>query len=65
MCWRRNKTDILGGINEGLDTLFICGGLSGNETGITKISDNPDPKKLSAFLTINNLKPTNSIGFLK
>ena len=59
------KTDILGGINEGLDTLFICGGLSGHETGITKIGDNPDPKKLSAFLTINNLKPTNSIGFLK
>ena len=59
------KTDVLGGVNEGLDTLFICGGLASNETGIDKIRDTPDRKKLNTFLTINNLNPTNSIGFLK
>ncbi|MAI97470.1 MAG: TIGR01459 family HAD-type hydrolase [Rhodobacteraceae bacterium] len=59
------KTDVLGGVNEGLDTLFICGGLASNETGIDKIRDTPDRKKLNTFLAINNLNPTNSIGFLK
>ncbi len=59
------NTDILGGYNQKLDTLFVCGGLSGDETGITLANEKPDPKKLNEFIKANNLHPTASIGFLR
>ena len=59
------NTDILGGYNQGLDTLFVCGGLSGQETGVTHANEKPNPKKLSEFIIKNDLHPTASIGFLK
>ena len=59
------RTDILGGHNEKLDTLFVCGGLAGKETGITRPNDKPDPQKLEKFVTSNDLYPTASIGFLQ
>jgi HAD superfamily hydrolase (TIGR01459 family) len=59
------NTDILGGHNEQLDTLFVCGGLSSEKTGITKTNHNPDPKKLGEFILENKIQPTASIGFLQ
>ena len=55
-------TDILGGQQEDLDTLFISGGLAAAETGTVT---QPDPTKLEAFLTGAQLAPRWSIGFLR
>ena len=59
------NTDILGGSNQNLDTLFICGGLSGDETGVAQGNEKPDPRKLNEFIRVNHLSPTASIGFLR
>ena len=59
------NTDILGGHNEKLDTLFVCGGLSSEKTGITENNDEPDPQKLYELTLEKNLHPTASIGFLQ
>lgn len=56
------KTDVPGGINEGMDTLFITGGLSKEITGT---QEQPDPAKLAAHLAEVQLSPTASIGFLR
>ncbi|QPH52423.1 TIGR01459 family HAD-type hydrolase [Pontivivens ytuae] len=55
-------TDIAGGMGEGLDTLFITGGLAAEETGTDR---QPDPEKLAAFLNRHDLTPTASMGFLR
>jgi len=56
------RTDVLGGLGEDIDTLFITGGLARAETGTT---DQPDPSKLAAYLTEAELEPTYSIGMLR
>ncbi|MEL6679229.1 MAG: TIGR01459 family HAD-type hydrolase [Pseudomonadota bacterium] len=55
-------TDIRGGVGEGLDTLFITGGLARQATGT---EDQPDADALRAFLADAKLSPTASIGFLR
>ncbi len=55
-------TDIRGGVQENLDTLFITGGLAAAET---KTTDQPEPKALSAYLEKEMASPTFSIGFLR
>ncbi len=55
-------TDVQGGIGEGIDTLFITGGLAREETGTT---DQPDPEKLAKYLKDSEQTPTFSIGFLR
>jgi HAD superfamily hydrolase (TIGR01459 family) len=57
------RTDILGGIGEGLDTLFVTGGLAAAEMGPDP--ENPDPARLSAFLEREQLSPTAAIGRLR
>ena len=42
-------TDILGAMGEGLDSLFVTGGLAAEETGTTAAAG-PDPALLAAFL---------------
>lgn len=55
-------TDIAGGMGEGLDTLFITGGLAASET---KTSYQPDPDALKAYLDKEKTDPTYSIGRLR
>lgn len=55
-------TDVLGGSGEGLDVLFVTGGLALEET---KTKDQPDPDALHAFLDGAQMNPTYSIGFLR
>jgi len=56
------NTDVAGGIGEGMDTLFITGGLAATETGT---DTQPDPQKLDAFLAERKLSPTAAMGFLR
>ena len=55
-------TDILGAEKEGIDSLFITGGLAALETG-TK--DQPDQGLLEHYLKEQKLYPTYSIGYLR
>jgi HAD superfamily hydrolase (TIGR01459 family) len=56
-------TDIAGGIGEGLDTLFVTGGLAAAELGPDP--EAPDPGLLTAFLARHRLAPTAAIGRLR
>ena len=56
------QTDIKGAQGEGIDSLFISGGLARLETGT---SDQPDPKALEAFLSREMVTPTYTIGQLR
>jgi len=56
-------TDIQGGIGEGIDTLFISGGLAATEFGPDV--ENPDPALLEPWLSARQLSPTYAIGRLR
>ena len=55
-------TDIDGALGEGLDSLFITGGLAARET---KTENQPDPTALEAYLANEMMQPTYSIGKLR
>ena len=55
-------TDIQGALGEGIDSLFITGGLAAQETATVT---QPDPEKLSQYVVEKQLDPTFSIGFLR
>jgi len=55
-------TDIQGATGEGIDSLFITGGLAAKETAT---ATQPDPEKLSQYVVEKQLDPTFSIGFLR
>ena len=55
-------TDIQGAIGEGIDSLFITGGLAAKETATVT---QPDPAKLSQYVLEKQFDPTFSIGFLR
>ncbi len=55
-------TDIVGAMGEGIDSLFITGGLAAAET---KTSVQPDPAALAAYLKQEQSAPSYSIGFLR
>ena len=55
-------TDIQGAIGEGIDSLFITGGLAAKETATVT---QPDPEKLSQYVVEKQFDPTFSIGFLR
>ena len=57
-------TDILGGKNEMLDTLFVCGGLSKDEVGLKNENTTLDIKKLENLFKKNKMYPTFSIDYL-
>jgi len=56
-------TDILGGIGEGLDTLFITGGLEADRFG-TDV-EHPDAGLLKSWLAGQQLSPTFAMGRLR
>jgi HAD superfamily hydrolase (TIGR01459 family) len=55
-------TDISGGMGEGIDTLFISGGLAAKET---KTDPQPDPEALTTYLEQEGSAPTYTIGRLR
>lgn len=56
-------TDIQGGMSEGIDTLFVTGGISANEFGNDPA--NPDQALLGAWLDSMRLSPNFAIGHLR
>lgn len=56
-------TDVAGGMAEGLDTLFVTGGLAAAEFGPDP--EQPDPQRLTAWMGLQNLTPTAAIGRLR
>lgn len=56
-------TDVKGAVGEGLDVLFVTGGLAAAETGTT--DGRPDAKLLSSFLDRVKLSPIAAMGFLR
>jgi HAD superfamily hydrolase (TIGR01459 family) len=56
-------TDIQGGIGEGLDTLFISGGLEAERFGTD--AENPEAGLLNTWLTAQQLSPTFAMGRLR
>ncbi len=57
------QTDIQGGLGEGMDTLFITGGLAASEFG--KDVEQPDPALLEAWIAKVGIHPTYAIGRLQ
>lgn len=56
-------TDIQGGIGEGLDTLFITGGLEAERFGTD--AENPEAGLLTGWLTSQQLSPSYAMGRLR
>jgi len=57
-------TDVAGAMGEGLDALFVTGGLAAEETGTTD-KTGPDPALLAGFLRGARLSPRYAIGRLR
>ena len=57
-------TDILGAMGEGLDALFVTGGLAAEETGTSRAAG-PDPALLQDFLAAARLAPKLAIAYLR
>jgi HAD superfamily hydrolase (TIGR01450 family) len=56
-------TDVLGAMGEGIDALYITGGLAAEETGTTAAG--PDPERLRAFLGASRLAPRFAMAHLR
>ncbi|MEE2774865.1 MAG: TIGR01459 family HAD-type hydrolase [Pseudomonadota bacterium] len=54
-------TDISGGIANNFPTLFVCGGLSREETSVDGFSSTLEGRKLSKFLLAEGVSPTTSM----
>lgn len=55
-------TDVPGALGEGLDCLFVSGGLAASETGTLR---QPDPERLAEFLDKTQFGVTATIGHLR
>ncbi len=55
-------TDVAGAIGEGIDALFVTGGLARAETGTDR---QPEPGRLETYLAEHDLHPTYAIGTLR
>jgi len=56
------RTDILGALGEGIDSLMITGGLAARETGT---HTQPDADMLSDYIKKEKVEPTHAIGYLR
>lgn len=56
-------TDVAGGAAQGLDTLFVTGGLAAPQMGADV--ENPTAELLEAYVAAQNLRPTYAIGRLR
>ena len=57
-------TDVKGAMGEGLDCIFIAGGLGAVETG-TPMGGQPEREKLDAYLAHHGMATTYAMGFLR
>jgi HAD superfamily hydrolase (TIGR01459 family) len=57
-------TDVAGAMGEGLDVLFVSGGLAAEETGTTP-NGGPDPRRLDTWLAEARMDPRYTIGGLR
>lgn len=57
-------TDVLGAQDQGLDCVFVTGGLAARETS-TPPGGQPDPERLALFARGEGLSPRYAIGFLR
>jgi HAD superfamily hydrolase (TIGR01459 family) len=57
------RTDVKGGLDAGLDVLFVTGGLSATDLGIHP--EDPDPARLDAYLAAHEVAPQYAIGRLR
>ena len=57
-------TDILGAMGEGLDCLFVTGGIAAEETGTTP-AEGPDPLLLAEYLAGAQMAPKLAMAFLR
>lgn len=57
------NTDVQGGVSEGIDTLFVTGGLAAAEFGAD--TANPDKGLLEQWLAARQLSATFAMGFLR
>ena len=55
-------TDVKGALLEGLDVLFVSGGLAAAETAT---NTDPDPAKLESYLNEHQMNPPYTIGYLR
>jgi HAD superfamily hydrolase (TIGR01459 family) len=56
-------TDLRGGLGEGLDVLFVTGGLAADDFGPD--AENPDPARIAPWLATRGLAATFAIGRLR
>ena len=56
-------TDVKGGLDAGLDVLFVTGGLAASELGADP--EHPDPARLDAYLAEHRFAPRYAIGRLR
>jgi HAD superfamily hydrolase (TIGR01459 family) len=56
-------TDVQGGLGEGIDTLFVTGGLEADRFGDDP--ENPEAEKLDGWLVDHKMTPTHAIGRLR
>jgi HAD superfamily hydrolase (TIGR01459 family) len=56
-------TDIGGAMGEGLDALFVTGGLAAADTGTTP--DGPDPERLAGYLKAARMTPKLAMAFVR
>ena len=57
------NTDVQGAIAEGIDALFVTGGIAGDQFGAD--ADNPNPELLADWLNHQQLSPGFAIGHLR
>ena len=57
-------TDVLGAMGEGIDAMFVTGGLAAAETGTTAEAG-PDPARLAAFLAEARMAPRYAAAWLR
>lgn len=57
------RTDVKGGLDAGLDVVFVTGGLSASELG--EDPEHPEPARLDAYLAEHNVAPQFAIGRLR
>lgn len=57
-------TDILGAMGEGIDSLFVSGGLAAGETG-TGPGEGPDPALLASYLDGYRMSPRFTMAYLR
>jgi HAD superfamily hydrolase (TIGR01459 family) len=57
-------TDVLGAMGEGLDALFVTGGLAAEQTGTSETAG-PDPRLLAEYLKAAKMAPKLAIAYLR